>query len=46
MSENVIATRVDDDLKTKIEAQAKKEHRTISNFIAHAILVYLDSINS
>lgn len=47
MSEkDVIHARVDGDLKTKVEAQAKKEHRTVSNFIAHVIMVYLDSINS
>ena len=45
MSENVIHARVDDELKQRIVAQAAKEHRTIANFITHAILVYLDSIN-
>lgn len=43
---NQIATRVDDDLMSKIAAQCEKEHRSISNFIEHVILVYLDSINS
>lgn len=46
MSENVIAARVDDDLKRRIDEQCKKEHRSVANLIVHAILFYLDSLNA
>lgn len=45
MREHVIATRVDEDLKNRIDEQATAEHRSVANFIIHAILFYLDSLN-
>lgn len=41
---NVITIRIDDDLKRKIENQAKIEHREISEFVRHTIQVYIEKI--
>lgn len=40
-----ITIRVGKDLKEKIVRQAEEEHRDISVFIRHAVLVYLDRLN-
>ena len=39
-----ITLRVDDDLLKKIEAQANEEHRSKSEFVRHAVIVYLSKI--
>jgi len=41
---NIITIRMDDDLKNRIQKQAKIEHREVAEFIRHTTEVYLEKI--
>jgi len=41
---NKITIRLDDNMKQKIEQQARIEHRENSEFVRHCVQVYLEKI--
>ena len=43
-TEKIIGFRVSEELKMRIEEQAKKEKRTVSNFIVKVVSDYLDQV--
>lgn len=42
---SMIGIKVDEEMRTRMEAQAEEEHRTLSEFIRHCVLNYLEKVD-